>query len=278
MLGRRRWTHILALLLALPLAYHFLIGRATSHPGAERFERQELRAIRDIPAPQYPGASAQHMHGLIGRRADGQPAWEPTPMPDHVETLEEKREHHKQNCFNLRRSDSLPLDRQLTDVRSPACKLKQYPLDLPQTSVVFVFFNEPLSPLFRSIHSVLDRTPPHLLKEIVLVDDGSDAPWLQQPLDDYLKLLPAKIKLRRMPERQGLMATRTEGARIASAETVTFLDSHIEVNEGWLEPLMNRIKQDRKHVVMPVIDRLEHILPPGAHTTCESCRAQLAEM
>ena len=54
---------------------------------------------------------------------------------------------------------------------------------LPETSVVFVFFNEPLSPLIRSVHSVLNRSPPELLKEIILVDDGSTAEWLGDDLE-----------------------------------------------------------------------------------------------
>lgn len=65
-----------------------------------------------------------------------------------------------------------------------------------------------------------------------------------------------------MPVRQGLMATREEGARVATAETVTFLDSHIEVNEGWLEPLLARVRDDRRHVVMPAIVRAR-IAPHG---------------
>jgi polypeptide N-acetylgalactosaminyltransferase len=107
-------------------------------------------------------------------------------------------------------------------------------LSAKPVSIVFVFFNEPLSPLLRSITSVLDRTPASLLKEIILVDDGSTAEWTQGPLEDQLQLYP-KIVLRRMPARQGLMATRTEGARIASAEIVVFLDSHIEVRSRSLK-------------------------------------------
>lgn len=75
---------------------------------------------------------------------------------------------------------------------------------------------------------MLDRTPPEILHEIILVDDGSDKPWLKKPLEDFVKLLP-KTKLVRMPERLGLMSARVNGAEAATGDTVTFLDAHIEV-------------------------------------------------
>lgn len=41
--------------------------------------------------------------------------------------------------------------------------------------MVFIFVNEALSVILRSVHSVVNHTPAHLLKEIILVDDNSDS-------------------------------------------------------------------------------------------------------
>jgi glycosyltransferase involved in cell wall biosynthesis len=46
--------------------------------------------------------------------------------------------------------------------------------DLPQVSIVFIFVNEASSVILRSVHSAMNRTPSHLLKEIILVDDNSN--------------------------------------------------------------------------------------------------------
>lgn len=136
---------------------------------------------------------------------------------------------------------------------------------LPDTSVVFVMVNEPLSPLLRSIYTVLDRTPPQLLREIVIVDDGSnftEAPWLAPggEFERHIGFLP-KIKLCRLQGRNGLMRARNVGIALAAGDTITVLDSHIEVNVGWLEPLMGRIAEGRAEgihrVVVPVIDSIE---------------------
>lgn len=41
---------------------------------------------------------------------------------------------------------------------------------------------------------------------------------------------------------------------VLSGDVLVFLDSHCEVNEMWLQPLLTPIKENPKTVVCPVID------------------------
>uniref|UniRef100_A0A8C6WZX9 Polypeptide N-acetylgalactosaminyltransferase n=1 Tax=Neogobius melanostomus TaxID=47308 RepID=A0A8C6WZX9_9GOBI len=155
--------------------------------------------------------------------------------------------------FNVHLSDQIPLDRAIPDTRPETCKDNTIHNDLPSTSVIFCFVDEVWSTLLRSVHSVLNRSPPHLLKEIILVDDCSTRDYLKKQLDDYMAQFP-KVKIVRLKERQGLIRARMAGAEVAKGEVLTFLDSHIECNVGWLEPLLERVYLDRRKVPCPVIE------------------------
>ncbi|XP_041118008.1 polypeptide N-acetylgalactosaminyltransferase 13-like isoform X2 [Polyodon spathula] len=167
---------------------------------------------------------------------------------------EKMKELFKINQFNLMASDMIALNRSLPDVRLEGCKTKVYPDALPNTSIVIVFHNEAWSTLLRTVHSVINRSPRHLLLEILLVDDASERDFLMTKLEKYVRNLEVPVRILRMEQRSGLIRARLQGAAATKGEVITFLDAHCECTSGWLEPLMARIKEDRRIVVCPIID------------------------
>lgn len=107
--------------------------------------------------------------------------------------------------LNEELSRHLSYNRLPPDPRHPLCKTKEATYkNLPTTSVIIVFFNEPFSTLMRTVHSVLNTvvSDPNILNEIILVDDGSDLRELQAKLEYYINTrLPKKVKLLRLPQR-----------------------------------------------------------------------------
>uniref|UniRef100_A0A667HAA8 Polypeptide N-acetylgalactosaminyltransferase n=1 Tax=Lynx canadensis TaxID=61383 RepID=A0A667HAA8_LYNCA len=177
----------------------------------------------------------------------------PYPMTD----AERVDQAYRENGFNIYVSDKISLNRSLPDIRHPNCNSKRYLETLPNTSIIIPFHNEGWSSLLRTVHSVLNRSPPELIAEIVLVDDFSDREHLKKPLEDYMALFPS-VRILRTKKREGLIRTRMLGASAATGDVITFLDSHCEANVNWLPPLLDRIARNRKTIVCPMIDVIDH--------------------
>ncbi len=185
-----------------------------------------------------------------------------TLVPEKMSTVEASKRAamYKNHAFEEYVSELISLERSLPDFRGQWCR-DQYDVNsrhLPKTSVIICFHNEAWSTLMRSVHSVVNRTPRHLLHEILLVDDKSTMPHLGERLDEYInKTFPENlVKVIRQEKRQGLMRSRMAGIRASTAEVLVFLDSHIEAGIGWLEPLLFRIHEEPELIISPVIDAI----------------------
>ncbi|KAH8412318.1 hypothetical protein KR009_001246 [Drosophila setifemur] len=210
-----------------------------------------------------PGGERKDWHDYAAMEADKQRYG----LGEHGKAAEIENQNDKElenqlyrkNGFNGLLSDRISLNRSVPDVRLEACKTRKYLAKLPNVSVVFIFFNEHFNTLLRSIYSVINRTPPELLKQIVLVDDGSEWESLKQQLDDYVSLhFPNLVDIVRNPERLGLIGARIAGAKVAIGEAMVFFDSHIETNYNWLPPLIEPIAINPKIATCPIVDSIDH--------------------
>lgn len=224
-------------------------------------EREEKRRI---PPKSKKRNDGQDMVGVIAPPNEDSPdspgaMGKPVVLPKDMSPEMKKAvdDGWAKNAFNQYAADLISIRRSLPDPRDPWCKEPgRYMTDLPATSVIICFHNEAWSVLLRTVHSVLDRSPEHLVKEVILVDDFSDMPHTQKQLEDYFLAYP-RVKIIRAPKREGLIRARLLGARHATAPVLTYLDSHCECTTGWLEPLLDRIARNSTTVVCPVIDVID---------------------
>ncbi|XP_061738396.1 polypeptide N-acetylgalactosaminyltransferase 15-like [Nerophis ophidion] len=144
-------------------------------------------------------------------------------------------------------------DLSLPEVRPPECLEDMYSESLPSASVVICFHDEAWPTLLRTLQSVLNTAPRDFLLELLLVDDFSTRDELRTALSEYVSGVN-RVRLIHSSKRLGVGGCRSLGASRASGEVLVFMDSHLECPSGWLEPLLERVSQDRTRVVSPIMD------------------------
>jgi polypeptide N-acetylgalactosaminyltransferase len=109
-----------------------------------------------------------------------------------------------------------------------------------------------------SLNSIINRSPPEILKEVILVNDHSTKEFLYEELSNFIeKNLKSIVKLYVLPRRSGLIWARLAGARAATGDVLVFLDSHTEANVNWLPPLLDPIARNYRTCVCPYIDVID---------------------
>uniref|UniRef100_A0A183C8T3 Polypeptide N-acetylgalactosaminyltransferase n=1 Tax=Globodera pallida TaxID=36090 RepID=A0A183C8T3_GLOPA len=251
------WFGLFSCLLFYFLDRSLLISERTSVARSARFAGVGLGNASS--ADQFPARRVDQANQMIIER--------PTVRPEspgaggagvtiEKEFEDEMHEKFKQNQFNLMASDRVSINRTLPDYRIEKCKSVHTSMssNTDTVSIIIVFHNEAWSTLLRTLHSVLNRTPLHLLAELILIDDLSERDYLKRPLELYMRRFPLPVHLLHLPERSGLIRARLAGSAMATGKVLLFLDAHVEVSIGWLEPLVERVIGDRKRVVAPIID------------------------
>lgn len=182
--------------------------------------------------------------------------WDDVGAAHNADDVKLRDEGYKMFAFNTLVSSRISLRREIPDTRHAACRNLTYSIvDLPTASVIICFYREDTSTLLRTIHSVIDRSPPRALHQIILVNDATDIDIIPN-ITNHIESqnLSSIVTLLNAPERLGLIRARIYGAKHATGDVLVFLDSHVEANVQWLEPLLSRIKADRRSVVTPIID------------------------
>uniref|UniRef100_A0A667WXU3 Polypeptide N-acetylgalactosaminyltransferase n=1 Tax=Myripristis murdjan TaxID=586833 RepID=A0A667WXU3_9TELE len=241
----RRKSRILlcfAVLWVLGIAYYFYSGTTLS--------RKDEWGSSDSSSRNQARSSDDKTHSLE-TLPPGKVRWQDFDQDLYVgaTVVRPGQDPYARNKFNQVESDKLRMDRAVPDTRHDHCRHKQWKLELPASSVVITFHNEARSALLRTVVSVLKKSPAHLVKEIILVDDYSDN-------RDRLSAVMTDVTgdRRDLMCPAGLMRSRVRGADAATASVLTFLDSHCECNDHWLEPLLERVAEDKTRVVSPIID------------------------
>ena len=148
------------------------------------------------------------------------------------------------------------------------------PRSMKTISVVLPCASEGLL-MVKTVRSFYENTPTTVLKEIIVVDDGSRPPiedlW---PADDadpsgvkgipiegfdplpkpgHWRRIKEKTQFIRHEKTMGLMASRSDGANAARGDIVALMDCHVKPDKYWYVPIISEISENYKRVAVPSI-------------------------
>lgn len=118
-----------------------------------------------------------------------------------------------------------------------------------RVSIIIPWLREKWLHLEGTLEALLHFTPDELIEEIIFISDGN-----KDPLENELKSMSPKVKVVAFKKRQGLIRAKMHGAEMAKAPVLVFFEAHCIANRDWLQPLLTRIKLNRKVIAHPQLD------------------------
>jgi glycosyltransferase involved in cell wall biosynthesis len=119
--------------------------------------------------------------------------------------------------------------------------------------------------------SIAELTPPEVLHEIIVVDDGSTPPLSTQFPPEIVE--KSKVRFVRHETHTGLINAKAAGGNIATGDLVVFLDCHVKPAPGWEKPIIEMIRSNYRRIVVPSItglnpDTWEEVRGNGGTAKC----------
>lgn len=141
----------------------------------------------------------------------------------------------------------------------PAPPKEEAPVDMATFSVVLpcAFEGEFAE---KTVWAVWENTDQNVLKEIIVVDDGSRPPLRKVMSAKLLTGGPGvpKMKIVRHEHTLGLISAKKSGGDAATGDVIVFFDCHVSPRKGWETSFLKQMKrkQDHRTIVVPTITSL----------------------
>ncbi|ELU05643.1 hypothetical protein CAPTEDRAFT_229009 [Capitella teleta] len=142
----------------------------------------------------------------------------------------------------------------LPDFRSSQCRSAVRKQTTP-VSIVIDFYDYQFYDLKTTISAILHNTPPELIAEMLLINDGSSLIYIEEEAERYVKELEGG-RLLKNDEQMGSPKARMKAFREAKSSIVVFIDHSVIVNDGWLEPLIAGLMDKPKSIMVPHYDHV----------------------
>lgn len=126
----------------------------------------------------------------------------------------------------------------------------------PRTMSVVLPCAEEREYALNTVKSIFDHTPSEVLKEIVVVDDGSNPPLGQTHLPPAVQA-KYKVKIVRHDSTQGLIKAKKSGGDAAVGDVISFFDCHVAPQPGWEKDFFRLIGENYRRMVIPQITALD---------------------
>lgn len=149
--------------------------------------------------------------------------------------------------------------RELKDTRPANCVSKPSRiLEEPGIKVSFLFHfrDEEIHSLKLSLASLVTHTPKSLLREIIVLDDGSKHEF-QKTAELFFsedRFTGVGLQSYRSEKVDGVAAARMKAAVLATGNVLVFTRSDVVFNQGWAEPILEYLVDHPKSVVVPHMD------------------------